>query len=380
MEENKKLFNIYVFLSTAARNLIEIFIGTILFKNGFSLNQVILYYLFINIFSFIIAFPCTRIAKKYSNKVLTILGIIFFILVQIALNSIKLEVWYLILLAFLYAAYRRTYWMSRRYYTMQVVDRENTSKDYSFISILNQLALLLSSYVGSLLLEYVSINVITIISVVMLLIGAYCVYKLNFENQDNPIKINILETIRITPIGSMITIGCYELQNVLTFLFPLYIVIYIKNTYTAVGIINLLAQLATIFFLYMYGLFINKDRNYLKLSIIFLVIFKILQVNTYGITLFIITFISGLGAKMYEQSFSKELLNLSKKYEYNNFNLLYECIQNFFRALVTLILYFFVKDVKVMFYITTIFITLPVLIKFKTDVKDSNSEVVWKED
>ena len=248
--------------------------------------------------------------------------------------------------------------MSRRYYTFQVVDKNNTSKDYSFVSILNQLALLTASYAGSLLLEYVSITVITIISILLLLIGLYCVYRMQYEYEINNTKVNILETFRITPISSIITIGCYELQNVLTFLLPLYIVLYVKNTYTAVGIINLLAQLATI---------------------IFLLVFKALQVNTFGVVLSIITFISGLGTKMYEQSFNKELLILSKNYEFHNFNLLYECTQNLFRIITVGILYFFVSDVKVMIYVVLIISAIPLLVKFKTSVKSRRSDVVWKE-
>ena len=379
MENNRKIFNRYVFLSTFARNLIELFIGTILFKAGFNLKEVIFYYLFVNVFSFFIAFPCIRIAKKHSNKILTILGIVSFISVQVALNYIKLNKWYLLILAFLYALYRRAYWMSRRYYTLQVIDKKNTSKEYSFVSIMNQLALLLSSYVGSLLLEYVSINIITYLSIMILIVGLYFVYKMDFEYEINKTKINLLETIKITPVSSLISIGCYELQNVITFLLPLYIVIYVKNTYTAVGLINLLAQLATIVCVYAYGLLINKDKNYLKFSIIFLIVFKLLQVNTYGIVLFIITFISGLATKMYEQSFNKELLILSKNYEFHNFNLLYECTQNIFRIFTVGFCLFFINDIKVMLYFTLAMVAIPLLVKFKTIPKVKKSEVIWNE-
>ena len=378
MEKNKSLLNKYVFLSTFARTLIELFIGAILFNAGFSIKEVIFYYLFVNIFSFILAFPCIQIAKRSSNRILAIIGILAFITVQVILNYVVIAVWYLLVLSFLYALYRRAYWMSRRYYTFQVIDKNNTSKDYSLVSILNQLALLTASYAGSLILEHVSITVITIISILLLLVGLYCVYKMQYENEINDTKINVLETFRITPVSSIITIGCYELQNVLTFLLPLYIIIYVKNTYTAVGIINLLAQLATILFLYVYGMLINKDKNYLKFSIIFLLVFKALQVNTSGLVLFIITFISGLGTKMYEQSFNKELLILSKNYEFHNFNLLYECTQNMFRIITVGILYFFVSDVKVMIYVVLAISAIPLLVKFKTTVKSKKSDVVWR--
>ena len=50
MEDNIKNFNRYVFISTFARNLIEVFVGTILLKMGFSLHSVIYYYLLVNNF------------------------------------------------------------------------------------------------------------------------------------------------------------------------------------------------------------------------------------------------------------------------------------------------------------------------------------------
>ena len=379
MEDNQKQFNRYVFLSTFARSLIEVFIGTVLFKAGFNLHSVISYYLLINLFSFILAFPCIQISKKYSNKLLTFIGIIAFIAVQVCLNYIQLNHIYLFILSFLYALYRRSYWMSRRYYTFKVIGKDNISKDYSWVSILNQLALLLSSYVGSLLLEYINIQVITVISTLLLLVGLYCICKLKFNHEINDIKLNIVETIKVTPISSIINIGCYELQNVITFMLPLYIIIYVRNTYTAVGIINLLAQLATIIFVYVYARLINKDKNYLVFSIIFLLVFKVLQINTYGILLYVITFISGLGTKMYEQSFNKELLKLSKNYEFHNFNLLYECTQNIFRILVVGICALFISDIKIMLYVVIGFILIPVLFRFKTEVNNKKSKVIWKD-
>ena len=82
---------------------------------------------------------------------------------------------------------------------------------------------------------------------------------------------------------------------------------------------------------------------------------------------------------MYEQSFNKELLILSKHYEFHNFNILYECTQNIFRIVTVGILFFFVNDVRVMLYVTLAFIALPLLVKFKTEPKTKKSKVIWKE-
>ena len=87
--DNKKLFNMYVFLTTFSRNLIEVFIGTILYKLGFSIREVIFYYVMVNAFSLIIAIPITHISKKYSNKLLSVIGVLAFLCLQISLNCIK---------------------------------------------------------------------------------------------------------------------------------------------------------------------------------------------------------------------------------------------------------------------------------------------------
>lgn len=39
MDDNQKKFNLYVFLSTFSRNLIEVFIPLIIYKFGYSLKE-----------------------------------------------------------------------------------------------------------------------------------------------------------------------------------------------------------------------------------------------------------------------------------------------------------------------------------------------------
>lgn len=70
MNLNQRKFGIYVFLSTFSRNLIEVFIPVILYKYGYSLKEVLFYYLIGNIISLIISYPFIYLSKKYNNKIL----------------------------------------------------------------------------------------------------------------------------------------------------------------------------------------------------------------------------------------------------------------------------------------------------------------------
>ncbi len=146
---------------------------------------------------------------------------------------------------------------------------------------------------------------------------------------------------------------------------------YVKNTYSMIGFVNILVCLPTLVFTYLYVKVINDKKNYLKLSVFFIVMINILKVNTMGILLFIVSFIEGFIKKMYEQSFYKEYLIMSKKYDYHNYNMMFKIFQNIFKMILLFILLVFINDLKVMIYITLFVVSLPLL--FNT--KDYNNKI-----
>lgn len=365
MDSNQKKFSIYVFLSTFARNLIEVFIPIILYKYGYSLKEVILYYSFINLFSLILSYPCFYLSNKYNNKILSIIGIISFVILQLLLNNLQNNIIYLLFISLAFATYRRGYWISRRYYNLKIIKKDNISKTYSLISIINEIGLIFSSYIGSLFLDFISIDALTIISIVLFLISTIPLYLLKFEHKETDSKLELIKTVKQIPKSNIYLFGTYELLNVVKFLFPLYLFIYVKNNYQTVGIFNLFANLSTIIFTYIYGKKINNEKNYLSLSILFIIIVYILKLNFSTSILIIIAFLEGIALKMYELSIQKEFYSLSKKFEYQNYNLVYELTQNIFRTLTVLILYLFFNDLKTMITFVLIIILSSIFIKFK---------------
>ncbi len=95
MDTNQKKFGIYVFLSTFSRNLIEVFIPVILFKFGFDLKSILFYYFIANAVSLIISYPFVYLSQKFNYKILSIIGIVAFLLLQILLNFMTHNIWYL---------------------------------------------------------------------------------------------------------------------------------------------------------------------------------------------------------------------------------------------------------------------------------------------
>lgn len=372
--DNKKYFNIYVFLSSFARNLIEIFIGTILYKAGFSLKEVIFYFLIVNVVSLLIVPIFIKISKKYSGIGLSVIGIIAFTILQILLNSIQLNIYYLFILATLYAVYRKAYWIPRRFYSLKVVKKENIANTYSVISIVTQIATIIASYIGAISLDFIGINVLTAISISLFLLSLYPLKKLKFHHERNSEDLNLLKTIKDVGVGNLFLFGTYELLTVVRFLFPLYIFIYVENTYQTIGILALISNIATILFSYIYGRFINNEKNFLKSSILLMFLVYVFKLNFTGITLCIISFIEGLVAKMNEISHNKNFFMLSKQYEYYNYNYAYEVAQSIFRTLSVLIMVLFFDNLKYMIYFSLLCVFSGIFVNFKINTIDTGKE------
>ena len=310
---NRKKFELYVFLSTFSRNLIEVFIPVILYKFGYELREVIIYFLLSNIFSLVLSYPLIEFSKKFNNKILTFIGIIAFVTLQIMLANITYSMIYILIISFLYALYRRGYWISRRFYNLQVMEKEKIGTTFSIISIVNHLGVIFASYIGAVMLDYLTVELVTVISITIFMLSILPLSFMKFKHEKNNEKITLIKTLKSIPFSNLYLFGSYELLNVIKCFFSLYIVIYVKDTYSTVGLFNLITNLSVLGFSYFYGKKIDEKKNYLKLSIILVVITYIFKANTTYIALAIVSFFEGVFTKMHEISISKEFYTLSKK-------------------------------------------------------------------
>lgn len=359
---NKKKFNIYVFLTTFARGLIEVFIPAILYNSGYSLKEVIIYYLFVNIFSLVLNFIASYIINKVGVKVLSIIAVFAFVAMQICLGKIVYGFGYMLVVAFLFATYRRFYWIPRRYYNICVTKEKNVSITYAFISIINQLGVILSTYIGSFLLDFIDIKLVTTISTILFIIGLIPLCKLNMDKRKE--KFKLYETLKSIPLRNVYLFGSYELLNVLKLLFSLYLIIYVNNSYRTIGIISLISNISVILFTYFYGKHINTNKNYLNLSIFISCIIYLLKANVISWWLIPICFLESIFMKMHDISLNKEFYSSSKKYEPASYALVYDFIENFMRLCVVSILLFF-NNLRVMIFIVIFFILIGGFINFK---------------
>ena len=112
----------------------------------------------------------------------------------------------------------------------------------------------------------------------------------------------------------------------------------------------------------------NKLRIHIyiiSIAVIFIGIIYLLKANSTSYLLVLIAFLEGIATKMYELSMSKEFYSLSKKFEYANYNLVYELVLSIFRSLILLACYLFINDLKIMIYLSVGIILIGLFLKFK---------------
>jgi len=366
MDKDQKRYNIFVFLSTFARQLIELFIPVILYKSWFPLKDVIFYYFGICLFSIMLSPIIFRVVRRFGYKTILVSWVIAFVLLQISLANVYFSAWYLLLVSFLFSSYRRCYWITRRFYNLKVIHNDNISVSYSFISIFNQIWSILAAYIWAILLDFVSVEILTVISVFLFLVSIYPISKIKLNtNVDKSTKLDLLWTLKSIKFSDKYIFGSYELMNAIRFFIPLYLVIYVKDTYQIVWILQVVTWLATIIFSYLYGKKINKDNvNYLGLSIFFLLLVYFLKINVWWILLALVAFIEWFANKMNDISTNKEIIKLSKNFDYENYNYAYEWIMNVLRLFASVVILLFIDDLKLVIYFLLFVIALSIPLTF----------------
>ena len=365
-------FNVFLFVSTFARSLIEIFISLYLFKNGFSIHSILEFYLIENIFSFFISILFVKVGERFNYSIVMYFGVVSFIVLQLVLGNPINNFPYILLISFLYAMYRRGYWVARRFYVTKIMPERNSSIPYSIVMAVSEIASIVSGFVGSYLLDSLNVFALTIISSVLLFISVLPLVKI--KNKGSHTKIQLLKNLKKFEKKNFLAFSLYEINNLLTYLFPIYIFLYIKDTYAMAGAINAISSLAIIVFILFYGRFIKKRDFFIASSILFIVISftKLFFLNYFILAL---TFIEGIIKKMQNQSLSKIYFENRNGMDLAHYNLFYQLTEAVARVIATLPL-FFVNDVKVMIVVVLAIISLLLVFYSLTAIKGTKRKVV----
>jgi hypothetical protein len=204
---------------------------------------------------------------------------------------------------------------------------------------------------------------------------------MKLRHEKNTVKLNLFKALRIIPARDLFIFGTYEVVNVVKFLFPIYVVLYVQDNYQAVGLVTVVTDLAIIAFTYFFGKRLDaSNKDFLRLSSLLVVIVFVVKVFSGNPVLYLVSFVEGFVTKMYEISVQQKFHLLSKKYEYNNYNLAYEMVLNFQRLFIATLIFVLPVGIREAILVTLVLIFSVTFVNFKLpNIKDFDESACIEE-
>lgn len=326
-----KNYNIYIFISTFTRNIIDIYSIIYLYQKNITIKNIIFIYTLIYFLGIFISSLSLKLGNKIGYKyILAFSSIITSISFYIIHKSNNLY-----LISFFISLSMFTYHPIKHYYGIKLLKHK---KEIGNTLIFTYIASLLSSYIAIKKIKLFYLFIVSLISIIPSLFIKKEISKKTINNQKiskNKILFFIFDQFKI----------------IFILLEPLYLYT-ISNNIKYVGIFNIILTISSIIFIYILSNKINIENKYKYLNILFtLVLILKLNINNKNILL-IIAFLEGIGIK------SNELISTINLYSTKEINENYiinsEIIFCLTRTIILCFIYFTTTNLKLILHILII--------------------------
>lgn len=359
-----KKYNIFIFITSFAKLLVEIFIPLILYNMSFTIKEIILFLILKYSFCLLFIPVGYFIGKKYSVSTLMILSSIIFSITYIYLSQINKNLTSLIILSILYSSYLMFYWLGRHMYGLSIIEDKKTTDNVSLYNIFTILGGLFSPFIGSYIIEKTSTLTLSTIVLVLMIISIIPLTKIK------KIKLNsntqIKHIIKSFPKTNYIFNTLDQLRYILYTVLPLWIYINIKSKYSYIGILNIITGLGSIIYIYLLSKKMDKNKkDYLSLSLLIMGIIYFLKITiTSNLAYLITTLFEGITKSSLDTITLRNTYVYQKNYCITSYIIFTEIINNIARTLFLIIFYIFSVPLKTMLLICILGIFLNVFVKY----------------
>lgn len=359
-----KKYNIFIFITSFAKLLVEIFIPLILYNMSFTIKEIILFLILKYSFCLLFIPVGYFIGKKYSVSTLMILSSIIFSITYIYLSQINRNLISLIILSILYSSYLMFYWLGRHTYGLSIIEDKKTTDNVSLYNIFTILGGLFSPFIGSYIIEKTNTLTLSTIVLVLMIISIIPLTKIK-KIKLNP-NTQIKHIIKSFPKTNYIFNTLDQLRYILYTVLPLWIYINIKSKYSYIGILNIITGLGSIIYIYLLSKKMDKNKkDYLSLSLLIMGIIYFLKITiTSNLAYLIITLFEGITKSSLDTITLRNTYVYQKNYCITSYIIFTEIINNIARTLFLIVFYIFNVPLKTMLLICILGIFLNVFVKY----------------
>jgi len=246
------LFELSVWLQVFSRSLIAVFIPIVLLQIGYSLEEVMLYYLIFFVVNVPLNFFSRWLIRKVGARKVVIAGLVFLIAYFFALYNLGPDNWTLLLLIAIFAAiYDALYWVGNNFLLIKSSKHDdNVSKDLGALQIVRQIAGILAPAFGALVLIFYNHQALILISVFILILSIIPLFYMK-DVPDKPKRKQktFREFFNSWDIyKDYLSIGCYGIHNVAeSIIWPIFI-FFLFDSIESVAALPIIISVSTIFF------------------------------------------------------------------------------------------------------------------------------------
>lgn len=356
--------NIFIFITSFAKLLVEIFIPIILYNMSYTIKEIILFLILKYSFCLLFIPIGYLLGKKYSVSSLMILSSIIFSITYIYLSQLDKNLTSLIILSILYSSYLMFYWLGRHIYGLTIIEDKKTTENVSLYNIFTILGGLFSPFIGSYIIEKTSTITISLIVLVLMIISIIPLTKIKKIKLHSNTQIKHI--IKSFPKTNYIFNTLDQLRYILYTVLPLWIYINIKSKYSYIGILNIITGLGSIIYIYLLSKKMDKNKkDYLSLSLLLMGIVYFLKITITSKTAYlIITLFEGITKSSLDTITLRNTYVYQKNYDVTSYVIFIEIINNIARTLFLIIFYIFNVPLKTMLLICILGIFLNVFVKY----------------
>lgn len=358
---NIKRYNIFILLSTIARNIVEVFSSVLLYQMGYSVREILLFFVILYLVGALTSTIIIYLTNIIKPKYILIISSIIFSGDFYYMSVMNRTVTNLIIFSIIYSISSYSYHSLRHYFAIKSIDN-NKKNEIGNILIYTTLGVI----IGTLVLSYVQSKVSTIaLALAVIIISILAIIPL--------LKLNITEdntNIKYQKINkNKLLFFILEQGKVLNLILqPLYLYLFINKKIEYVGIFNVVMGVSSCIFIYFFTRKINNGKYFKYLNILFC-LFLVLKLNVNSkYLILLIGLFEGLGVKMFEVVSAENIYNIKKDTNVKGYIIITEIIFCSVRSILFLISYI-INDIKIILYLSIIIIFINSFVKININKK-----------
>ena len=352
---NIKKYNIFILLSTIARNIVEVFSSVLLYKMGYSLKEILLFFSILYFVGAITSTLVIYLTRVINAKYILIFSSFVFSGSFYFMSIMEKSMSNLIIFSIIYGIGSYSYHSLRHYFAIKSMDKDK-KKDIGSILIFSNIGLIIAPILVSYITKKLSIVILAIIVIVLSILAIIPLFKLDIKDDNTEIKFERISKNKIL-------FFVLEQAKVINLsLQPLYLYLFINSKIEYVGIFNAIMGISACIFIYFFVRKIDDNKYFKYLNILFclLLLLKLNIKSKYLIL--IIGFFEGLGIKMFDVVSAENIYNIDKNTNVKGYLIIVEIIFCLVRSIFCLIGYF-INDIKIILYLSIILIFIVGFVK-----------------